>query len=446
MKDHWQHQQLNWHCLRALVIYLTLIPMYTILILCSPVVLNQRTLCRLVVAGFLHNYFDDGGDATMQTACTATQMLEIVLTTAGSELICFTTKRAPDDPRHFLDIQRILHETGIEHQPGPPMQSWQAFGSLFPKLAALWAAGKMPPKGIFNLVIGNITCLSTHLEQVADYDADALIFQEHSCPVSEWSGKFKHMHGKRKHLILGQLDPEAKHNLGGLGILSSRSHKALKVKPSTKAFNDAVQTGRADHYALDVGAKSTISVFNLYGWTGAHQNTRQAKRTDRLLQAIQDEVHQQPGGPTFIVGDLNGDPSDFKHLVDMLNNDGWLDVGANAHLWGQPQSVPTCTAPNTTTATRRDYVFANPDAVQMIAGFNVQEQVDFPVHKFLRVTLAPSLADQFVNKDIRPANLSRIFNKYCEQHCQTEDTDDQRKEYGDDSSRASTELWTQSSR
>ena len=213
------------------------------------------------MAGTIYNYLgNNDGVHALQAACSATQMLEIVVSTAGRGAICFTTKRAPADPREFLDVQRLLYESGIEHQPGPQPQTWQSFGSLFPKLAALWAAGRTPLKGSFNLVVGNITCLSTHLEQVADYDADALVFQEHSCPANEWSSKCKHMRGKRKNLLLGRLDPEVKHKLGGLGILSSRSHKALKVRPMTKAYADAVQTGRTDHYALDVGAKSTISV------------------------------------------------------------------------------------------------------------------------------------------------------------------------------------------
>ena len=106
----------------------------------------------------------------------------------------------------------------------------------------------------------------------------------------------KLMKSKRKCLTLGILDPEVKHNLGGLGVLTAHTRKALKVKPKTQAFTDSVATGRADLYALDVGNTTSLAIYNLYGWTGAHQNAKQARRTDRLIASIQDEYYEQPTG------------------------------------------------------------------------------------------------------------------------------------------------------
>ena len=98
----------------------------------------------------------------------------------------------------------------------------------------------------------------------------------------------------------------------------------------------------------------------------------------------------------------------------MLDHEGWTDIGAQAHIWNQPRNHPTCRAPNSETATRRDYVFANGLALQLITGFKVEEQLDFPVHSFLKLTLSPGSAEQFINKDIRPKNLTQHFEAYCE--------------------------------
>ena len=50
------------------------------------------------------------------------------------------------------------------------------------------------------------------------------------------------MRARRKKVILGQLDPDSRHNLGGLGIATLHSRRATKVQPMTKAFTDAVAT------------------------------------------------------------------------------------------------------------------------------------------------------------------------------------------------------------
>ena len=325
--------------------------------------------------------------------------------------------KATSDHRKFLDLQAMLFATGIEHQPGPI--NWLNGNTLARQVLASWTISssqqtcKSPARG-FHLEVGNITCLNSHLSQVSQSMADAFVFQEHSCPQSEWAKMHKYMTSRRKKVILSKLDPEVRHNLGGLGILTKHTRKAVKIKAKTKAFEDAVDTGRAEHYALDIGHATTLSVFNIYGWTGAHQSRKQALRTDHLIAAINDEVHQQPDCPVLVVGDLNGDPNDFKTLSDMLDHEGWTDIGAQAHIWNQPRNHPTCRAPNSETATRRDYVFANGLALQLITDFKVEEQLDFPVHSFLKLTLSPGSAEQFINKDIRPKNLTQHFEAYCD--------------------------------
>ena len=134
------------------------------------------------------------------------------------------------DYRVCLDIQGMLFASGIEHQPGP-----------------------QSPGDNFILDVGNITCLSSHLQDVADIDAHAFVFQEHSCPSSERPKMYKFFKKARRKLILGPLDPEVKHNLGGVGISTTHTRPAIRVKPRTTAFKTASQSGRCDLYALDIG-------------------------------------------------------------------------------------------------------------------------------------------------------------------------------------------------
>ena len=172
------------------------------------------------------------------------------------------------DPRNFLDLLRMRFETGIEHQPGPP---WLTFGMLFPRVVSAWTDAQKNVGQTFHLQVGNITCLSTHLEQIGRITADAFVFQEHSCPASSWAAATKYLRKKRRNTILSILDPEAKHNLGGVGITSIHSRKVVKVKPRSDSFKRAVTTGRVEHYAQDIGCSTALSIFSVYGDAAVRQ-------------------------------------------------------------------------------------------------------------------------------------------------------------------------------
>ena len=89
-----------------------------------------------------------------------------------------------------LDIQSRLYATGIEHQPGPGL--WLSVMSLLPNHH--YNASKLTDKARFVIDVGNITKLSTHSADVCRNEADALVFQEHSCPpkqLGEMFGKLR---------------------------------------------------------------------------------------------------------------------------------------------------------------------------------------------------------------------------------------------------------------
>ena len=161
------------------------------------------------------------------------------------------TQNVVRDPRGFLDIQGILFQTGIEHQPGPVGTQ-----SLVPRQPT-GPSGRSSP---FVLEIGNITNLTTHLYQVGEIQANAFVFQEHSCPKAEWGKALKYLKSKRKRPILGPLDPETRHHLAGVGVISDHQRPAIRVKPRAPNFQQAFKTGRCDHYALDIGCTQTLSI------------------------------------------------------------------------------------------------------------------------------------------------------------------------------------------
>ena len=179
-------QQL-YYCFQIWTIYFTLAPVYT----CAVLALGNRRKVRttMVLGGFavivgLYYYNQTTGSSTMANIATQCRRDDSSLSTHG---VPYAT---PMNPRFFLDIQKMLFTSGIEHQPGPTSLR------------------------NFTLIVGNITCLNTHWQQVSNIEADAMVFQEHSCPPGEWAAMHKHMRKKRKRLILGRLDPEVKHNLG----------------------------------------------------------------------------------------------------------------------------------------------------------------------------------------------------------------------------------------
>ena len=102
------------------------------------------------------------------------------------------------------------------------------------------------------LEIGNITNLGTHLYQVGENQANVFVFQEHSCPPGERAKIYKYLRSRRKETILGPLDPEAKHNLAGVGVTSQHWNRVIRVLAKSASFTAATQTGRADCYAIDI--------------------------------------------------------------------------------------------------------------------------------------------------------------------------------------------------
>ena len=85
--------------------------------------------------------------------------------------------------------------------------------------------------------------------------------------------------------------------------------------------------GRLQLIGCGIGARHTIVVANLYGWTRGSEEVHQALRTDHLLAAALDELARFPDTePMFLVGDLNANLHDL-HLAQQMLESGWTDLG-----------------------------------------------------------------------------------------------------------------------
>ena len=327
------------------------------------------------------------------------------------------------DPRQFLDIQGWLHATGIEHQPGP----FTARVGLIANAIFNGARFGHPTNGTqggtdhtrrpcqhkatpYLLEVCNITSLTSHVSDVAGRAGQAFLFQEHSCPPAQLKEYTQLIRKRRKKVILGPLDPESRHNLGGVGAIVNQGQSLIRLKPITTELQQATQSGRCDLYCLDVGCATAVYAFNIYGYTGGCTDKRQARRTSAILDACRKELEHLPDGPAIIVGDLNAEPCKITSARELLQDD-WIDLGASAYILGKPTAEFTCVAPNTTAPTRRDYVFANAAAMAIISDFNVVHQHDFPVHSLLQVQFTPTAHARYLTKGNSPLSFSTFLDK-----------------------------------
>ena len=108
----------------------------------------------------------------------------------------------------------------------------------------------------------------------------------------------------------------------------------------------------------------------MYGFANGHQDEHRAGLTNDIIESIVAEISRHPSGPKAIVGDLNGDPTDFLALQHLFDQ-GWVDVGSRARLWGKVDHEATCLAQEAYKANRRDYLMVNQEAFPLLLNFSV---------------------------------------------------------------------------
>ena len=90
------------------------------------------------------------------------------------------------------------------------------------------------------------------------------------------------------------------------------------------------------------------------------------------------------------------------------------DLGAVADTFGEPTHQPTCIAPSSLQATRRDFMFASPSLFAAVRNFRVIFQDETPVHGTIFVQLnfhaLPSAA--WIAR--KPSSLQAHLRQACE--------------------------------
>ena len=258
--------------------------------------------------------------------------------------------------------------------------------------------------------IGNVTHYINAKKDFIDRDCHIFLGQEHSLPFeerqnkaelcasknTEWTGHFSH------------LDPEGETPLGGLFILARKGVTFITPPAKGKDFKKINGKGRVQLYAVEISKDVTLKIYNMYAWSNGAVCKENASRTDDMLRAVFQDNEQQAKGPCLIVGDLNADPVHIESLDEHIKDGTWLDVGDHADKWGSLKGDYTCIAKNCKTPTRRDYVFANREAYQLIEGFVVDHEAGLDVHAVLRIKINVGKCMKVQDVLFKPKNLSTI--------------------------------------
>jgi hypothetical protein len=298
-------------------------------------------------------------------------------------------------------VKHMLNQQGIEPQPGPPKQRIER-----PKARERnYVDHDVTTRNVV-LEVGNVSHAFNNRHNIAKRAADYFFGQEHSLPRGERSKLREHMKHWRIHMT--ELDEEAEHNLGGIFMASKGKKEIICPAPKGSQMKLINGKGRVQLYAIELARDVYVLIYNIYGWTNAAKIKSAAQRTDDIIATIIEDMEMQPPGPAFILGDLNGDINNFETLKQEVEEKRLVDVGGQAENWGAEPNEYTCKAPNANKPSRRDYIFANPEAFDLVDGFEVDHNAGFAVHDVLRMKLKSKGTHKTIVTSSKPKSLSEI--------------------------------------
>ena len=230
-----------------------------------------------------------------------------------------------------------------------------------------------------------------------------VFFQEHALPASVHEGWLKRARGRGFTLILSPPDPAAAVAKGGVGILAPVDYRPTEMPARSGAFVKARALGRVMRVVLRTGLHTAITVYNVYGFPGAHHDKGKALRTDAILSAVMEEIEAWGDTCVALLGDLNADLEDLPSIQNFLAR-GWRDLGSHPAWQGvHGQPAATCFAANgPPQGNRRDFVLTDPQLFGFVHTFEVTPETIFPVHRPLRFLLHNSPQSVPVFHALRP--------------------------------------------
>eukprot|EP00969_Alexandrium_andersonii_P087374 3854666-Alexandrium_andersonii.AAC.1 len=114
---------------------------------------------------------------------------------------------------------------------------------------------------------------------------------------------------------------------------------------------------------IDAGAAVPIVLYVAYGWANSSTKRELLDHTVLLVEALLEEIREQPRLPHIVVGDFNCDVTAKTGLADIIRNGGLHDACALQHLTREVLPLATCLAHGSKAPTRRDFLLLSPEVL-----------------------------------------------------------------------------------
>ena len=260
----------------------------------------------------------------------------------------------------------------------------------------------------FVLEIANVTHLVNNGHLLCTRRFNAMCITEHSLRPDQFQDA-KDIFGKNHKMQLSKLDREKTHQVGGTGVIVADNSHIIKPNATCPHFSQIVGEGRADICCFEVSKNNFVVVYIIYGATNGDKSDEAAALTDALISCAISDAKLQPAGPKMIVGDFNATVDRLPSLKEASLQGDFLDVGSIASSFKGVDNDTTCRATHLATPTRRDFVFANDEAKDLIDKFEVDHDAQIPVHDILTVTFKDKAPTQKYNAVRLPRAINDIF-------------------------------------
>ena len=202
----------------------------------------------------------------------------------------------------------------------------------------------------------NITSLSANTELLAKMSGHLIFLQELAATKAMVKKSAKYLREMGWKIYASPVAETIKGS--GVGVMARTPLTVIEWKPRSATYKALYSIGRCAIYGIEVQGEAMWFAV-IYGATGGHCSQEAAQKTDIAMACLIDELADVVGDPMGIIGDVNAEIEDIPTAWDLVENEGWKDLGEHAHIWGGRKAEPTCQAPNARTATRRDYMLVN---------------------------------------------------------------------------------------
>ena len=102
-------------------------------------------------------------------------------------------------------------------------------------------------------------------------------------------------------------------------------------KINTRNIQLAYDKGESSQVSHQPGWKSNLQFLVIYGKSGG--SAEAINLTETIIEAIIEERNSEPCMAAIIVGDFNTSTDKLTNIKDLIEEESWTDLGANANIW-----------------------------------------------------------------------------------------------------------------